>query len=158
MFQRDRWNHLDAVKRHFQLATDATAASPAATLLKPPVAAAARDAALDTDVVRDLLDVMGDEFTDLVHVYLEDTPKALAALEQSAARGDNEGLIAPSHSLKSTSANLGALGLSELAKRLEHGARAGTLGNEAPIVVAEIKRNFQRVTLELNSLLSKSAV
>jgi hypothetical protein len=28
LFQRDRWNHLDAVKRHFQLATDATAPGP----------------------------------------------------------------------------------------------------------------------------------
>ena len=124
----------------------------------PAAALAIHDSVLDTDVVRDLLDVMGDEFTDLVRVYLEDTPKSLAALEQASARSDTEGLIAPSHSLKSTSANLGALGLSELAKRLEHGARGGTLGNEAPILVAEIQRNFQRVTTELNSLLAKSTV
>jgi signal transduction histidine kinase/CheY-like chemotaxis protein/HPt (histidine-containing phosphotransfer) domain-containing protein len=140
-------------------APTAAAAKPApAAPPKPAGLAATPDSVLDTDVVRDLLDVMGDEFTDLVQVYLEDTPKALAALEQAAARGDNEGLIAPSHSLKSTSANLGALGLSELAKRLEHGARSGSLGNEAPIIVAEIKRNFERVTVELNSLLAKSAV
>jgi signal transduction histidine kinase/CheY-like chemotaxis protein/HPt (histidine-containing phosphotransfer) domain-containing protein len=125
---------------------------------KPPIVSAAQESVLDVDVVRDLLDVMGDEFTDLVQVYLEDTPKALAALELAATRGDNEGLIAPSHSLKSTSANLGALGLSELAKRLEHGARGGTLGTQAPIIVAEIKRNFERVTVELNALLAKSAV
>jgi len=121
-----------------------------------PVVAAPTGAALDTDVVRDLLDVMGDEFTDLVRVYLEDTPKSLASLEQAAARNDIEGLIAPSHSLKSTSANLGALSLSELAKRLEHGARAGTLGAEAPMIVAEIRRTFVRVQQELNALLAKS--
>jgi signal transduction histidine kinase/CheY-like chemotaxis protein/HPt (histidine-containing phosphotransfer) domain-containing protein len=135
------------------------AAKPApAAPAKPAVVSAVQESVLDVDVVRDLVDVMGDEFTDLVQVYLEDTPKALAALEQAATRGDNEGLIAPSHSLKSTSANLGALGLSELAKRLEHGARGGTLGTQAPIIVAEIKRNFERVTVELNSLLAKSAV
>ena len=111
---------------------------------------------LDTEVIRDLLDVMGDEFTDLVRVYLEDTPKSLASLEQAAARGDIEGLIAPSHSLKSTSANLGALSLSELAKRLEHGSRGGTLGAEAPLIVAEIRRTFVRVQQELNALLAKS--
>ena len=122
----------------------------------PAAAAPATGAVLDTDVVRDLLDVMGDEFTDLVRVYLEDTAKAVAALEQAASRGDIEGLIAPSHSLKSTSANLGALSLSELAKRLEHGARGGTLGDEAPRVVAEIQRTFQRVNIELNALLAKS--
>ena len=69
----------------------------------------------------------------------------------------------PSHSpqprMKSTSANLGAMGLSELAKRVEHGARAGTLNAaEAPILVAEIKRGFQRVTHELNALLTRSAL
>ncbi len=114
---------------------------------------------LDTDVIRDLVEVMGGEFTDLVRVYLEDTPKAITALEQAASRSNVEGLIAPSHSLKSTSANLGAMGLSELAKRVEHGARAGTLtANEAPILVAEIKRGFQRVTHELNALLTRSAL
>ncbi len=128
----------------------------AVTALAPPTAT--REGVLDTDVVRDLLDVMGDEFTDLVRVYLEDTPKAIAALEQAAARADTEGLIAPAHSLKSTSANLGALGLSELAKRLEHDARTGNLGNAAPLLVAEIQRSFQQVTVELNSLLAKSAV
>jgi len=114
---------------------------------------------LDTDVIRDLVEVMGGEFTDLVRVYLEDTPKAIATLEQAATQGNIDGLIAPSHSLKSTSANLGATSLSELAKRVEHGARAGTLNaNEAPILVAEIKRGFQRVTHELNALLTRSAL
>ena len=160
-----RWLPADA-KTHALAATAKPTVAPAALAAKPalaappklPVVPAAHDSVLDTDVVRDLLDVMGDEFTDLVQVYLEDTPKAVAALEQAATRGDNEGLIAPSHSLKSTSANLGALGLSELAKRLEHGARGGTLGTEAPIIVTEIKRHFERVTVELNSLLAKSAV
>jgi HPt (histidine-containing phosphotransfer) domain-containing protein len=140
-------------------------AAPAAAAPKPagkvPVpsasATSSTQSVLDTEVVRDLLDVMGDEFTDLVRVYLEDTPKALAALDQAANRGHVEGLIAPSHSLKSTSANLGAIGLSELAKRLEHGARAGSLNaTEAQVIVGEVKRNFQRVMTELNALLSGS--
>ena len=146
----------------------ATIPAPAPTLARAAPAAppppspstatsAATESVLDTEIVRDLLDVMGDEFTDLVRVYLEDTPKALAALEQAANRGSVEGLIAPSHSLKSTSANLGATGLSELAKRLEHGARAGSLNaSEAQVIVGEIKRNFQRVMAELNALLSGS--
>ncbi len=148
------------------------AAPPPSAPMQPPAAPIATQAigpsiitgqtpslVLDTDVIRDLVEVMGGEFTDLVRVYLEDTPKAINALEQAATRGSVEGLIAPSHSLKSTSANLGAMGLSELAKRVEHGARAGTLNaNEAPILVAEIKRGFQRVTHELNALLTRSSL
>ena len=147
-------------------------APPSSTPMQPPPAPIAPQAigpsiitgqvpslVLDTDVIRDLVEVMGGEFTDLVRVYLEDTPKAITTLEQAASNGNVEGLIAPSHSLKSTSANLGATSLSELAKRVEHGARAGTLNaNEAPILVAEIKRGFQRVTHELNALLTRSSL
>ncbi len=46
-------------------------------------------------MIRDLVEVMGGEFTDLVRVYLEDTPKAITALEHAATRGNIEGLIAP---------------------------------------------------------------
>ena len=132
--------------------------APAFAVQSPPIpAVTAPGAALDADVVRDLLEVMGDEFTDLVRVYLEDTPKSIALLEKAAGAADNQGLIAPAHSLKSTSANLGALSLSELAKRLEHGARSGDLGNEAPMLVAELARTFARVHSELQALLAKSA-
>jgi HPt (histidine-containing phosphotransfer) domain-containing protein len=98
---------------------------------------------------------MGDEFTDLVRVYLEDTPKAVAVLESAAAQGDRDGIIAPSHSLKSTSANLGAIRLAELAKRLEHGARSGELGGDPTVLVGELKRDYQQVAIALNELISK---
>ncbi|MGA9334496.1 MAG: ATP-binding protein [Rudaea sp.] len=165
-----RWLPADATTRTVPTTADpksAPATAPSKTVPAFPAIPTATTAAfaaqprsdsvLDADIIRDLLDVMGEEFTDLVRVYLEDTPKALAALDQAAANADSEGLIAPSHSLKSTSANLGAMGLSELAKRLEHGARAGTLGNEGPILVAEINRSFQNVSTELNALLANSA-
>jgi len=117
---------------------------------------ARRDAAaLDQEVIRDLLDVMGEEFTDLVQVYLEDTPKNQKTLEQAAARRDTAGLIAPSHSLKSTSANLGALNLAEIAKRIEHGARSGSLDNP-PEHVRALSMEFGRVSSELRNLLAKS--
>ena len=114
-------------------------------------------AALDQEIVRDLLDVMGEEFTDLVGVYLEDTPKNLGLLEQAAGRGDVNGLIAPSHSLKSTSANLGAMTLAEIAKRIEHEARSGTLTDPAALV-RDLSREYGRVAAELRNLLARSGV
>ena len=113
--------------------------------------------ALDTGIIGDLVDVMGDEFPDLVRVYLEDTPKNVALLEQAARQRSMDGIIAPSHSLKSTSANLGALRLSELAKRLEHGARSGEL-TEPLILVSELKREFQQVAAALTELLARDRV
>ena len=113
--------------------------------------------ALDRGVIADLVDIMGDEFTALVQVYLEDTPKSLAALEQAAHRRDVSGLIAPSHSLKSTSANLGALTLSDLAKRMEYAARSGSLDGEPIALVIDLQREYQRVSAELNNLLARSS-
>jgi CheY-like chemotaxis protein/HPt (histidine-containing phosphotransfer) domain-containing protein len=111
-------------------------------------------AAVQQDVIQDLLEMMGSEFADLVKVYLEDTPKSLALLERAAGEASLEGLVAPAHSLKSTSANLGALGLSEMAKRIEHGARAGKLPSDAVLLVAEANAEFRRVAEELRRILA----
>jgi HPt (histidine-containing phosphotransfer) domain-containing protein len=127
----------------------------AATTITPSPSAPAPNGTLDANVISDLIDVMGDEFTDLVRIYLEDTPKAVALLEQAAAQGRRDGIIAPSHSLKSTSANLGAIRLSELAKRLEHGARSGELGGDPVVLVNELKREYQQVSVALNDLITK---
>jgi len=143
----------------------AVARAPSATAAQPIVLAAAvpdipalpSGGVLDTMVIGDLLEVMGDEFPDLVRVYLEDTPKSVLQIEEAAKQRSIEGIIAPSHSLKSTSANLGAVRLSELAKRLEHGARSGEL-TEPLILVSELKREYQQVAAALGELLVKDRV
>lgn len=153
-------------------ATATPASTPAPTPTSTPAAAAGAAAAalgqrapaafgasgnagapIDAGVIQDLLEVMGDEFTDLVRVYLEDAPKSVSQLERAAMSGSLEGLVAPAHSLKSTSANLGALGLSDMAKRIEHGARSGGLPGEAVLLVAELGNEFQRVATEFRRLL-----
>ena len=111
---------------------------------------------INAQIVNDLMDMMGAEFADLVRVYLEDSPKALSILERAAAANDLDGLIAPAHSLKSTSANLGALMLADMAKRIEHGARSGTIG-EPVLLVAQLTHEFQRVSMHLRQLLSQMA-
>ncbi len=110
---------------------------------------------LDRDVVRDLLDVMGNEFADLVRVYLEDTPKTLLRLHEAAMSGNTPELVGPAHSLKSTSANLGALRLSDLARQIEHGARSKTLDDPIRLVLA-LGQELRRVTHALESLLTNA--
>ncbi len=111
-------------------------------------------AAINHEIIQDLLEMMGSEFTDLVKVYLEDTPKSLSMLERAAGEASLEGLVAPAHSLKSTSANLGALGLSEMAKRIEHGSRMGKLPADAIVLVAEAQAEFRRVSEELRRIIA----
>ena len=109
--------------------------------------------AIDRSIFDELLEVMGSEFAGLVTVYLEDTPKNIKILAQSAQRGQVEGMIAPAHSLKSTSANLGAIVLSDLAKKIEHGARSGTLTD--PISDARnVINEFERASQSLKALIN----
>jgi CheY-like chemotaxis protein/HPt (histidine-containing phosphotransfer) domain-containing protein/two-component sensor histidine kinase len=140
-------------------ATSRTMAPAPAPIARPMAALApapthADSTPINTQIVNDLMDMMGAEFADLVRVYLEDSPKALNILERSANANDLDGLIAPAHSLKSTSANLGALMLSDMAKRIEHGARSGTIG-EPVLLVAQLTHEFQRVSAHLRQLLAQ---
>jgi signal transduction histidine kinase/CheY-like chemotaxis protein/HPt (histidine-containing phosphotransfer) domain-containing protein len=132
------------------VSTPATAA-PAATA--PPVARPKpTKPAIDRAIFDELLDVMGSEFSALVKVYLEDTPKNLKILTEAAARNATDAMIAPAHSLKSTSANLGALGLSEIAKRIEHNARSSILTHPEQDARDAVEE-FERASAELKSLL-----
>jgi signal transduction histidine kinase/CheY-like chemotaxis protein/HPt (histidine-containing phosphotransfer) domain-containing protein len=112
--------------------------------------------ALDAVVISDLLDTMGGEFGDLVRVYLEDAPQRLREIEIAADVGDAAGQVGPAHTLKSSSANIGATGLSDLAKGIEHAARAGIATTPAEIA-AGIRPEFERVAVELNALLERGA-
>ncbi|WP_395792621.1 ATP-binding protein [Aquimonas sp.] len=130
----------------------AGAAGPRAAPPAPAPVAVATGPALDQTVVEDLREVMGDEFLSLIRVFLEDTPRTLERLQAAAAAGDIPPMVAAAHSLKSTSANLGALELSELARQIEHGGRAGTLNNPS-VVAARLVAEFIRVEGAMRALL-----
>lgn len=109
-------------------------------------------AAVDRSVFDELLDVMGSEFSALIRVYLEDSPRSLRQLVQAAESGNVDSMVGAAHSLKSTSANLGALILSDMAKRIEQGGRRGDLSN--PIELAHHTTfEFDRVAAELTRLM-----
>ena len=125
------------------------------TRLTEPVKLTTQAPAINEGIVNELIDVMGNEFTSLVRVYLEDTPKNLQVLISAAERGDVQAMIAPAHSLKSTSANLGAMALSDVAKLIEHGARAGTL-RDCGGMARQAGIEFRRASDELQRLLQKA--
>ncbi len=138
----------------------APAAAPVAPQAPPvrltePVKLTSSVPAINESIVNELIDVMGSEFTSLVRVYLEDTPKNLQALTAAAERGDVQAMIAPAHSLKSTSANLGAMALSDVAKLIEHGARSSTLRDSAGMA-RQAGIEFRRAADELQRLLQKA--
>jgi signal transduction histidine kinase/CheY-like chemotaxis protein/HPt (histidine-containing phosphotransfer) domain-containing protein len=108
--------------------------------------------AINQQIVDDLRDIMGKEFASLVRVFLEDAPRALEKLQGAAAVSDIDGLIGPAHSLKSTSANLGAMELSAQARQIEHGARQKNLDRPTERV-AELVAEFKRADAALREMI-----
>ena len=87
---------------------------------------------LDRAAFAHLLEITGDdlEFVDeLVDTYLEDATTQLEAMRRAAAAGDAGAVVRPAHSLKSSSANVGATALAELCRSLEAEAGSGAIAD-----------------------------
>jgi HPt (histidine-containing phosphotransfer) domain-containing protein len=90
--------------------------------------------AIDRETLDRLLDITGGdvEFLDeLVDTYLEDGQAQVAVLQGAVAVNATEDLVRPAHTLKSSSANVGALQLAEACRDLEASARAGAVDDPA---------------------------
>ncbi|MGH8241152.1 MAG: Hpt domain-containing protein, partial [Steroidobacteraceae bacterium] len=103
---------------------------------------------LDSGVLDELQEVIGAETANIIGVFLEDTPPLIRQLQDASVAGDLEKLRALAHSLKSASANVGAMALSVAARRIEHDARAGTLERPA-VAVALLIAEYARARLAL---------
>ncbi|MGH8146622.1 MAG: ATP-binding protein [Rhodanobacteraceae bacterium] len=91
---------------------------------------------LDTTTLVDLEDIMGDELVTLVDAYLRDGATRMQNMHAAAERGDGAEVGKLAHSLKSSSANLGAVPLANRARQVEEAARSGTLASPADSVAA----------------------
>lgn len=118
-----------------------------------PATAVSTEPPIDEAILAELREVMGQEFVSLVRVFLDDAPRAIARIHDLARKQDIAGIAAPAHTLKSTSANLGALVLSAQARSMELDARQGTLGN-AEAKATGLLAEFGRVAAELKRLIA----
>jgi len=81
-------------------------------------------------------------------MFLEDAPRHLHTVHEAAAAGDCERARRALHTLKSSSANLGAQGLAALCGRLELTARKGD-HLELSESLIDLQCEFARVTTAL---------
>ena len=107
-------------------------------------------------MLEELRSILGTEVDRLIEVFLDDTPRLIAALEAAAVGPDYEMLRNASHTLKSSSANLGAMSLSNAAKKLELATRTQTLERPA-VAVALIANEFARARQALRANMSQNA-
>ena len=108
---------------------------------------------IDLEVIDELRAVLGDEVRHLIQVFLDDAPSLIAKLETAATRPDYPLLYEAAHSLKSSSANLGAMQLSAAARKIELAARSEALDRPA-VAVALLAGEFERARDALLALAS----
>ncbi|MDH3663989.1 MAG: response regulator, partial [Alphaproteobacteria bacterium] len=74
---------------------------------------------IDEEILDGIRESMGDQFGVILQYYLEDADDYVAKIGQARAAGDIEAMVAPAHTLKSSSRQIGALQVSKLAEQIE---------------------------------------
>ena len=122
-----------------ETAAETGAASPARDdETQTPRAALAADAqALEQAALDNLLEALGGDeafLAELVETFLEDAPVLLAEMRKAAQSGSAPDLRLHAHSLKSNSAEFGAMALNAICKKLEMMGKEEELAGAMPLV------------------------
>jgi signal transduction histidine kinase/CheY-like chemotaxis protein/HPt (histidine-containing phosphotransfer) domain-containing protein len=97
-----------------------------------------------------------DIISELVSMFLRDTPRRLDDLLRALSAGEAEEVERLAHTVNGSSLNLGAPRMASLCARLEEQGR-GRLFEEAGQTAAELRREFTRVSALLESSLYETA-
>jgi HPt (histidine-containing phosphotransfer) domain-containing protein len=107
---------------------------------------------LDSETL-DNLRALGDEMEDdsflkeVIDIYVSDTPKRLVEIRESLASGDATRLNRAAHSVKGSSANLGAKKVIAVARRIEEKSKESLDNLQADI--DELETCFEEVKTAL---------
>jgi len=77
---------------------------------------------INNDTIEEVRSVMKDKLPMMVEYYLEDSAVYISSIGEGLASNDVEKIKPAAHTLKSSSAQLGAERVSEIAKEIEHDA------------------------------------
>jgi PAS domain S-box-containing protein len=110
---------------------------------------------IDMTVLNQFQTIVGDKLDDfiqeLVTIFLAETPTHLSTMQQALQHGDMLLLKREAHTLKSSSAQLGARNMSALCKELEAMAQAEEYEGAAHLV-AQIVTEYERVSAALHEM------
>ncbi|TXD41499.1 response regulator [Xanthomonas campestris] len=103
---------------------------------------------LESGVIDELYEVAGADTIRILQLFLEDAPGIIERLEAAASNRDSMQLRDLAHTLKSSSANVGAQALANAARRIELAARTGTIERPS-VMVALVIAEYARARLAL---------
>ena len=116
--------------------------------VKNPEPVPVREEAIDTSVLQAFRATMGSDATQflvqLIELYLEDAPSLLAAMDKALTQTNAAQLQSAAHTLKSSSASLGAMNLSKLCEQLEMLGHTGTTAG-AREIITRVESEYERV-------------
>ncbi|MFP4123667.1 PAS domain S-box protein [Coleofasciculus sp.] len=126
--------------------------SPSQPTEEPPKPTAQVESVLDPQVLQTFHEMMGESATQmlsqLIDIYLEDTPAMLETLKISLQENNLVSLQRTAHTLKSSSAALGAIKFSQLCQDLENLSKSQLMTGVYELV-AQIESEYQRVKQEV---------
>lgn len=115
--------------------------------------------ALDRSVLASLRELQDDGDPDIIAevggLFLEHSPQKIAAILKAVENGDAKGLQTAAHSLKSSSAYVGAMRLSELSRELEIMGRSQVMDG-AEEKAEKLNREYKQVMMELDAEIQRS--
>src|SRR5450631_3896643 len=109
---------------------------------------------LDEAVLVQLSELMTDGLADIIDTYMRDTSAQMAAMDTALEQGDLALLGRSAHSLKSSSAAVGAVVVRSTSQALETYARAGSRIEEAAQLVASVRAAFEAVKPQIEAFIS----
>jgi len=99
--------------------------------------------------------VMGDVFIQLIPAYLEQSDEMITEMPSLLDNSEMETLERYAHSMKSSSLNVGAETLSEIARELEDTTRNKGNSDTLSEMISAITAEYAKVKAELNNYLQQ---
>jgi two-component system sensor histidine kinase BarA len=114
------------------------------------------ESSIDRPTFENMRDAVGGDLefmAELVAAFDADAPVQVASMKAALDLGDVAAIVRPAHTLKSSSASLGALELADRCGALEATARSGSMEGVA-VAVADIERAVTAAQRDLADLLA----
>ncbi len=111
----------------------------------------AKEPCLDDQMIAELRDLLGDEFSEMVELFLETATVNLEGMQLAMAAADSLSLREHAHGLKGACQNIGALRLARACALIEGEARLNRLHELEPLL-ATASCEAQTVRAQLASL------
>jgi len=112
---------------------------------------------LDKQVLAELYDIMEDDFVSILQSFLGNAPSLMHGIKAAVQEKDLQALAGSAHSLKSSSANVGAMELSILARELEYKGRRQD-GTNLKASYQQILAIYRRTLTELATIVERGSI